>query len=245
NEYIGNVMKDMDCTPRLVIDGVIDAVDITEQTAESVALLEPYGAGNPIPVFLLRDCEITDIAALSAGKHTRMTLAKDGCSIYSVFFGTNLVEEGYMVGDKIDVVYNIDINEFRGNRNVQLILKDVDRTNSDKVRLSDYAQKAKTDSLKIEKFTRNEVPTRYDFEILYRQITSISSEYVNIRALAKSLPEYSVQKLLMMLKVFQEAGIMDVVEDKKRILVYKVVVLKTKEKVDLFRTPTMQRFFNR
>lgn len=241
NEYVGNIMKDIDCTPRLDIDAEVQAAEVTEETADAISILEPYGAGNPIPTFILKNAEITEIVALSGGKHTKMMLLKDGRSIYSVIFGTNLVEEGYMVGDKIDVVFNMDINEYRGMRNVQMIIKDVDRTVEDRKRLSDYLAEVKALADMPDKLTRNEVPTRYDFEILYRQIESIGSEFVNIRTLSKSLPEYSVAKLLIMLRIFSEAGLMEITEDKKRVLVFKINLKKQNVKVDLFSTPTMLR----
>ena len=55
--------------------------------------LEPYGAKNPEPIFVLRDISITELVPLSMGKHTRMSAQKNEHDIAAVFFGHNLLNE--------------------------------------------------------------------------------------------------------------------------------------------------------
>ena len=78
-----------------------------------------------MPVFALKNLKIDSIRALSEGKHLKLTL-KDNKNIINAigFFMGNLANE-YKIGDKVDVVGNLEINTFNGVDNIQINLKDI------------------------------------------------------------------------------------------------------------------------
>ena len=65
---------------------------------------------------------------MSEGKHLRMTLHKEGKFFDTVGFGMGEYYNHLKEGDFVDVAFGIDINDYKGFQNVQLILKDIKLT---------------------------------------------------------------------------------------------------------------------
>ena len=111
--------------PILKIDAQVNLDEINKETINGLKELEPYGEANKMPVFALKNLKIDSIRALSEGKHLKLTL-KDNKNIINAigFFMGNLANE-YKIGDKVDVVGNLEINTFNGVDNIQINLKDI------------------------------------------------------------------------------------------------------------------------
>lgn len=107
------------------IEKEITLDEITIEAIDSLKLLEPFGEENRTPLFLCRNLRVDSIRTLSEGKHLKLTL-KDGKNIIQgIGFNLgNLVNE-YRLGDKVDCVGFLEVNEFNGNRNMQINIKDV------------------------------------------------------------------------------------------------------------------------
>ncbi len=104
--------------PSLKLDCKLNIPAITLDLAEALEDLEPYGMGNPSPVFGLYNLEIIRISELSGGKHTKLILSKGGFSIQVMFFCIPTASFPFVVGDMIDVAVTLAVNEYSGNRNV-------------------------------------------------------------------------------------------------------------------------------
>jgi len=107
------------------IDKEINLKDISLENVKNLKLLEPYGEANKTPIFIYKNLRIDSIRALSEGKHLKLTL-KDGNSIINAI-GFNMGEKvhEYRLGDRIDVVGSLEINEYNGMKSIQLNLKDI------------------------------------------------------------------------------------------------------------------------
>ena len=92
---------------------------------ESLDRLEPYGAGNPTPVMCMRDVSVENVAGLSEGRHTKLWLSKGGAVFEALFFTHRPEELGVRTGDRADIAFTPQVNEFRGRRAVQLSLDDI------------------------------------------------------------------------------------------------------------------------
>ena len=110
----------------LTVDCVLeDAALLTEGEVDSLSLLEPYGAGNPKPVFRLNGCTVAGISQVGGGKHMKLRLACGSKNLDAIFFSATAAEAGIQAGDRVDVAFTPQINEFRGWRNVQLQVCDL------------------------------------------------------------------------------------------------------------------------
>ena len=114
-----------DYVPIVKIDKEITLKDINVKDVEQLQLLEPYGESNPVPIFLYRNLKIDSIRALSEGKHLKLTLKDNNTIINAIGFNMGNYSEEFLIGDKIDVIGNLELNKFNGITSVQINMKDI------------------------------------------------------------------------------------------------------------------------
>ena len=128
NKYAKGRIEDMTLVPTISLDAQIKVPYITIDTVHDINKLQPFGVNNPTPSFSVRNIKIHRISVMSEGKHLRMTLYKDGKYLDTVGFGMGDYYSMFREGDYIDVAFALDINDYKGFQNVQLILKDMRKT---------------------------------------------------------------------------------------------------------------------
>ena len=114
--------------PTISVDAVIKPTYITFDTVDEINRLQPFGVDNPSPVFAVKGIKIHKISTMSENKHLRMTLLKEGKFLDAVGFGMGEYYNHLKEGDFINVAFGLDINDYKGYKNVQLILKDIKLT---------------------------------------------------------------------------------------------------------------------
>lgn len=120
-------IPDEELVPLLEIDAEIPLAAVTMENAERVAALEPYGMGNPRPVFVSRRCQVLSCDTMGAtGAHIRLSLLdENGRKVKAVGFkmGDRLLD--IMGKPELDIAYEMSINEWNGSRNAECRLVDV------------------------------------------------------------------------------------------------------------------------
>lgn len=124
NAYAEEALKTVDLTPCISIDAELQATDLTLAAAQAVSILEPFGMGNPQPVFAISGVTLTAARTLSDGKHAKLTVTKNGRAFDFLGFGMGALADQFHMGCKIDIAFTMGINIFRGEKNLQLIIKD-------------------------------------------------------------------------------------------------------------------------
>ena len=114
-----------DIMPIINIDKEINLKNINIEEVKSLELLEPFGEGNKMPLFLLRNLKIDSIRSLSGGKRLKLTLKQDNNIVDAIGFNMGDLSKEYLLGDKVDVVGTIEINSFGNKENIQINLKDI------------------------------------------------------------------------------------------------------------------------
>ena len=110
----------------LDIDGEIEnCARLTCQAVDCLSQLEPYGAGNPTPVFLIRSACVLSCSDVGGGRHLKMRVRRDGVALEAIFFSANSAACGVAQGDRVDLAFHLQVNEYRGARTVQLQLCDL------------------------------------------------------------------------------------------------------------------------
>ena len=117
-----------DIIPIIKIDREVDIRKINIQDIKDLKLLEPYGEANKMPLFLIKNLKIQAIRTLSECKHIKLKLGIDNYIIDAIGFNMGNIADKYLIGDKVDVVGSLEINEFGGNENIQINLKDMRKT---------------------------------------------------------------------------------------------------------------------
>lgn len=122
------VVKDSnieEIVPILYIDGQVTLKDMKKEIIKELELLEPFGEGNKLPLFLYKNLKIDSIRALSEGKHLKLTLKDTNYIVNAIGFNLGYLAEEYLIGDKVDVVGVLELNTFNGNESIQINLKDI------------------------------------------------------------------------------------------------------------------------
>ena len=114
-----------DIIPIINIDEEVKLNELNINIIKELSLLEPYGEGNRMPLFMLKNLKINSIRSLSEGKHIKLTLKDNNYYIDAIGFNFGYLANEYKIGDKIDVVGSLEINEFNGNQSMQINIKDI------------------------------------------------------------------------------------------------------------------------
>ena len=118
--------QDHDMVSSVLVDAELETCRaLAASEVEALARLEPFGAGNPKPVFLLRSVSVLSCVDVGCGRHMKLKLRRDGVTLDAIFFGMSREVCGVAPGDRLDVLFTPQINEFRGSRTVQLLLCDL------------------------------------------------------------------------------------------------------------------------
>lgn len=128
NSYAKGKIEEATLIPTISLDAQIKVTYITIDTVNDINKLQPFGVNNPTPSFSVRNIKIHRISVMSNGKHLRMTLYKDGKYLDAVGFGMGDYYSMFEEGDFVDVAFALDINDYKGFQNVQMILKDIRMT---------------------------------------------------------------------------------------------------------------------
>jgi len=121
-------LRDMELVPSLTVDAEIELDDVDWALFEHLQQLEPTGAANPQPTFLSRGVEVVHHRGVGQdGSHLQLTLAADSATGYREI-GAIAFRQGEWASrlpQTIDLVYSIGVNEWRGNKNLQLMVQDL------------------------------------------------------------------------------------------------------------------------
>lgn len=125
NEYAAAHLTDDMTAQRQEAECRVTADELTMEQARELELLEPCGTANPVPLLMLENATVQQITALSGGKHTRLSLYADGRLFQALWFGMPTSALPVQTGDRVDVLFQLGINEYHGVESLQLILRDV------------------------------------------------------------------------------------------------------------------------
>lgn len=248
NDYAREHLTDEAMTPVLEADCVLTCADITMALAEELRMLEPYGVGNPVPAFVLRDCYIIECVPISGGKHTRLTVGEGPYSFTAMCFSRSQAQMNLFVGDAVDILFNLDVNDYNGKKSVQLIVRDIRLC--EKSRAAARALRTRFEEIWAgAAFTAEEnvLPTRDDFAIVYTLVcrhVRAGCDSLSHRALLSKLQaagrgDIGYIKLKIIIRVLQELNLLGIEEISDEN--YRFTIRFTNKKTDLEKSNWLHR----
>ena len=103
--------------------GDIKADCVDSELMDIIDSFAPYGSKNPKPVFALRSALVVGVNTLgSEGLHLRLVLRADNRCFEAVYFN---FEKRPAIGVRIDVLFILGRNYFRGQESLQLIIQEI------------------------------------------------------------------------------------------------------------------------
>jgi len=116
-------MTDEDIEAKIIVDAELAAGEITRDLAKAISSMEPFGMGNPEPLFITRAMPVVQKQRVGDGSHLKMTLRGDGGALPCIFFGQGDLADKLELGEPVDLCYSIRLDTFNGAQSVQLVGK--------------------------------------------------------------------------------------------------------------------------
>ena len=113
----------LDLRPHLDIDAEATLPDLGGDTYRLTQQLAPFGRGNPLPTFLSRRVEVVSCRTMGNNSgHLRLKLKQGG----SVWDGVGFRLGNYLseVAPRLDIVYNMEVDQWRGEKKLRLNIMD-------------------------------------------------------------------------------------------------------------------------
>lgn len=200
------------------IDKELHIGNINLNDVSSLQLLEPFGEGNPQPLFLLRGCLIQEIIPMGGGKHLKLRVIFEGKPIYVLYFKMTPEEFVFPVGSQVDILANLELNAFRDNVSVAVRLKDIRPTgfNGQKFRNAyHYYQKIRREEAVETKIMAISVPSLEELRGLYKILRNRggSGIHVDLFFLAEVSAKMNYCKYRLILDIFQELKLIRIPAD--------------------------------
>lgn len=106
------------------IDSIISRRNLNAQIIKDIRFLKPYGQSNQVPIFLYKGLKVAAIRTIKDDKHLKLVLKDDRSLIDAVGFSLGARRDEIRIGDKIDVVANVELNSYNTPKTIQLVIQD-------------------------------------------------------------------------------------------------------------------------
>ena len=145
-----NEIADYNLSKEDLIENIKVEYELKEDSAtldlvDNLHKLEPFGLSNPSPRFIMRDLLLTNIFKMGKNKQHLKIIVENKKSYECVGFNMAYLADNFQLGDKVDILFQVDENNYNNERKVQFLLKDI--------RLS-HPKSAATNNLSIKLFEK-------------------------------------------------------------------------------------------
>lgn len=111
--------------PELSMDAALEDLSILSmKNIDDLSITAPWGNGNPPPRFCAMDVVVDQIQSIGGDRHVKMRISKSKMNLECIFFSKRASELDLRSGSLACLSFEANVNEFRGNRSVQLLLRD-------------------------------------------------------------------------------------------------------------------------
>jgi single-stranded-DNA-specific exonuclease len=127
NEHAASCLTENDLTPMLSIDAEVAPSALGFQLSQDLRALEPFGAGNPRPVFVTRGFRVLSEPQIIKEQHLKLRLAgPENRPIEAIWWrGIEEIEQTPRPDQRIDLAYELEANRWNGDIRLQLNVKDM------------------------------------------------------------------------------------------------------------------------
>ena len=224
--YAGHIPQGEEgVSPDILIDS---AALLTMECVESLEALEPCGNANPRPVLCVTDAVLTMVTPIGGGRHVRLLLEKFGQRYDCVWFSKAASDLGAVAGDRVDAAFFPQVSEFRGRRNVQLVMSGLRRTDLDTLCREILAGRSFGDH----RLTRSELVG------LWRSLTDRCPCRMKLSRLSHLHERLHPAQIALGLRVLEELKLAQVYPDGEDV---EIMLIAWEVKTDLDRSPTWRK----
>ena len=239
NQYAAEHFPQMP-TQTVTLDCKLNPAALSVSMAQSLTQLEPFGNGNPQPVFGLFNMELSNVTPVGGGGHLRLTLEKNGAVITAMRFNTKPEELPYHIGDKIDLAVQLEAREFRGQPSLTVIVRDMKfaafNTEKNIASLASFEKWQRGEVLSVEDKNRL-YPDRACLAAIYRALRTVNGKETDqVRFVSQFGKDMTLGLFKTALLVFEERGLVhsEIADD-----TFTAALIETSGKTDITRSPVL------
>ena len=239
NQYAAEHFPQMP-TQTVTLDCKLNPAALSVSMAQSLTQLEPFGNGNPQPVFGLFNMELSNVTPVGGGGHLRLTLEKNGAVITAMRFNTKPEELPYHIGDKIDLAVQLEAREFRGQPSLTVIVRDMKfaafDTEKNIASLASFEKRQRGEVLSAEDKNRL-YPDRACLAAIYRALRMVNGKETDqVRFVSQFGKDMTLGLFKTALLVFEERGLVhsEIADD-----TFTATLIETSGKTDITRSPVL------
>lgn len=239
NQYAAEHFPQMP-TQTVTLDCKLNPAALSVSMAQSLTQLEPFGNGNPQPVFGLFNMELSNATPVGGGGHLRLTLEKNGAVITAMRFNTKPEELPYHIGDKIDLAVQLEAREFRGQPSLTVIVRDMKfaafNTEKNIASLASFEKWQRGEVLSAEDKNRL-YPDRACLAAIYRALRTVNGKETDqVRFVSQFGKDMTLGLFKTALLVFEERGLVhsEIADD-----TFTAALIETSGKTDITRSPVL------
>lgn len=240
-----------DGVPRTVLDADcrIRPELLTIPNVDSLSLLEPCGNGCPKPVLILENLQIERIQLVGNGRHMRLRLRSGKYCLNAIYFSATPDTVSIQPGDLVDVAFIPQINEFRGERSVQLNVLDIRPA----CPVPCPAEMARYTALRTGRLSASDasnlLPARTTLSIVWRYLDGCDGGTIreNAVCLCRKIVRWSgislsLEQMLTCLDIFRDVGLLELQRLHRDLY---ICLTPRPGKADLMQSKTMQLLLQR
>ena len=239
NQYAAEHFPQMP-TQTVTLDCKLNPAALSVSMAQSLTQLEPFGNGNPQPVFGLFNMELSNVTPVGGGGHLRLTLEKNGAVITAMRFNTKPEELPYHIGDRIDLAVQLEAREFRGQPSLTVIVRDMKfaafNTEKNIASLASFEKWQRGEVLSAEDKNRL-YPDRACLAAIYRALRTVNGKETDqVRFVSQFGKDMTLGLFKTALLVFEERGLVhsEIADD-----TFTATLIETSGKTDITRSPVL------
>ena len=212
--------------------------------------LAPYGMGNDRPVFQLEGVTLTNFSCVGGGRHTRMQVDCGGQLLDAIFFSATPQAAGLRPGMSLNLAFYPQINRFRGNESIQLLITDIRRAPSPAMLELRLYQRFRAGAPLSNGELLRLLPQRQDFVATWRYLARCARQGPILEpplllsdkiTRAFGLPG-GCSRTLVCLDVMQERGLIDLYDDSEQL---RITLRQVDSKVDLDESDILRQLRSR
>ena len=231
--------------PKTVLeaDCVIPPELLTMPNISSLDALEPCGNCCPKPVLVMKNLTVERLSQVGTGRHLRLQLQSKGHSFGGIFFSTTAESASVCQGDLVDVAFIPQINEFRGEKTVQMNIQDIRPACHHQVCCdTENYRRLLSGSLDADSAAKL-LPDRSTLGAVWRYLSAQGQSITeNPVCLCRKIVRWSgipldLEQLLTCLDIFADVGLLEIQRLHKHI---SLRLIPTDTKADLNESRTMQ-----
>ena len=125
-DFANDTLSPEDLIPRLRVDGHLPLASITPAVVEGLKAMEPFGSGNPRPVFHTGAVQLTKKPRVLKNQHLSMSI-RQGARVFRAVAWRMADRAEFITqhGARLDVAFNLTENDYRGEHTIELSVADV------------------------------------------------------------------------------------------------------------------------